>query len=465
MFNHILVSSALWTATGAGLMFWGLSQTYPSPSKFYGFGAGAIASTIGVILSYPAMKKTERGVLRQETQDTIFDIGEAAIIERYKQAVFPSPRMPDLNIYNHVLSLFPDQETEDKPPIVPFNSILDRGVGICLFGDSGSGKSSAAKYLIGLASQGSEIKLIVCDPHFDGGGDWGPDTLIIDDYDLILRTLRASLDELDRRKAQRKQGVKSFPKLVFIWDEWPSVRVAAKRAKLDICEEAVIRLGSECRKYDMLSIFCSQSGNTKAMGLEGMGDFLQNFSLIRLGKISTKHAKNLPDQRVLSCLQTAGYPCLVDDDLSVHPTHGNYQQFKNGQPPQNLLPVRTVPITLDEILGDAEPVYRSEETPKQSPATATTSPSFDIKKLDKKPESNQIINGVEFLPEMIEILELAKQNGELSIRQAYKSGAGQRLKLSSESTFLVFEKFIEARLGKIENRQIGGAIQVIFIPV
>jgi energy-coupling factor transporter ATP-binding protein EcfA2 len=465
MFNPILVSSALWTATGAGLMFWGLSQPYPSPSKFYGFGAGAVASTIGTVLSYPAMKRNERGVIRQDTADQIFDIGEAAIVERYKQAVFPVPKMPDLNIYNHVLSLFPEQETEDRPPIVSFDSILDRGVGICLFGDSGSGKSSAAKYLIGLASQGSEIKLIVADPHYDGSGDWGSDTLIIDDYDLILRCVRASLDELDRRKKLRKQGIKSFPKLVFIWDEWPSVRVAAKNAKSNICEEAVIRLGSECRKYEMLSIFCSQSGNTKAMGLEGMGDFLQNFSLIRLGKISTKHAKNLPDQRVLSCLQSTGYPCLVDDDLSVHPTHGNYQQFKNGQPPLNLLPVRTVPITLDEILGDEIYVEREQETPKQPPATATTSPSFDIKKLDKKPESNPIINGVVFLPEMLEILELAKQNGELSIRQAYKSGAGQRLKLSSESTFLVFEKFVEARLGKIENRQIGGAIQIIFIPV
>ena len=465
MFNPILVSSALWTATGAGLMFWGLSQPYPSPNKFYGFGAGAIASTIGVILSYPAMKKTERTVLRQDTADQIFDIGEATIIERYKQAVFPVPKMPDMNIYNHVLSLFPDQEIEDKPPIVAFNSILDRGVGICLFGDSGSGKSSAAKYLIGLASQGTEIKLIVADPHYDGGNDWGQDTLIIDDYQIILKTLRASLDELDRRKKLRKQGVKSFPKLVFIFDEWPSVRVAAKNAKSNICEEAVIRLGSECRKYEMLSIFCSQSGNTKAMGLEGMGDFLQNFSLIRLGKISTKHAKNLPDQRVLNCLQNTGYPCLVDDDLSVHPTHGNYTQFRNGQPPLNLLPVRTIPVSLEEILGDEIYVEREQETPKQPPTTATTSPSFNISKLVKKPDSNQIINGVEFLPEMIEILELAKQNGELSIRQAYKSGPGQRLKLSSESTFLVFEKFIEARLGKIENRQIGGANQVIFIPV
>ena len=463
--SNLTISSALWLGTGTLGAIWGLSQPYPSPNKFYGFGVGALAGIIGTSLTYPAMKSSERTIIRQDTSDRIFDIGEAAVIERYKQAVFPSPKMPDLNIYNHVLGMFPGEEPEDKPPIVAFNSILDRGVGICLFGDSGSGKSSAAKYLIGLASQGSEIKLIVADPHFDGGNDWGPDTLIIDDYDLILKTLRASLDELDNRKKLRKQGVKQFSKLVFIFDEWPSVRVAAKNAKSNICEEAVIRLGSECRKYDMLSIFCSQSGNTKAMGLEGMGDFLQNFSLIRLGKISIKHAKNLPDQRVLSCLQSAGYPCLVDDDLSIHPTHGNYTQFKNGQPPQNLLPVRTVPITLDEILEDTEPVYRSEETPKQPPKTATTSPSFDIRKLVKKPDSNQIINGVEFLPEMIEILELAKQNGELSIRQAYKSGPGQRLKLSSESTFLVFEKFIEARLGKIENRQIGGANQVIFIPV
>ena len=463
--SNLTISSAIWLGTGTLGAIWGLSQPYPSPNKFYGFGVGALAGIIGTSLTYPAMKSSERTIIRQDTSDRIFDIGEAAVIERYKQAVFPSPKMPDLNIYNHVLGMFPGEEPEDKPPIVAFNSILDRGVGICLFGDSGSGKSSAAKYLIGLASQGSEIKLIVADPHFDGGNDWGPDTLIIDDYDLILKTLRASLDELDNRKKLRKQGVKQFSKLVFIFDEWPSVRVAAKNAKSNICEEAVIRLGSECRKYDMLSIFCSQSGNTKAMGLEGMGDFLQNFSLIRLGKISIKHAKNLPDQRVLNCLQNTGYPCLVDDDLSIHPTHGNYTQFKNGQPPQNLLPVRTVPITLDEILEDTEPVYRSEETPKQPPKTATTSPSFDIRKLVKKPDSNQIINGVEFLPEMIEILELAKQNGELSIRQAYKSGAGQRLKLSSESTFLVFEKFIEARLGKIENRQIGGANQVIFIPV
>ena len=457
MSNPLIISSALWIGTGTIGMLWGLSQPYPSPNKFYGFGMGAIASTIGVILSYPAMKRTERKVIRQDTADQIFDIGESAIIERYKQAVFPSPKMPDLNIYNHVLSLFPEQETEDKPPIVPFNSILDRGVGICLFGDSGSGKSSAAKYLIGLASQGSEIKLIVCDPHFDGGEDWGPNTLIIDDYDLILKCLRASLDELDNRKKLRKQGVKSFPKLVFIFDEWPSVRVAAKRAKLDICEEAVIRLGSECRKYDMLSIFCSQSGNTKAMGLEGMGDFLQNFSLIRLGKISIKHAKNLPDQRVLNCLQNTGYPCLVDDDLSIHPTHGNYTQFKNGQPPQNLLPVRTVPITLDEILGDEIYVEREQETPKQSPKSSQPSPSFDIRKLVKKPENNSNPDD-----KFMQILAFCQGKESVSVRDIQRATVGANL--SSDAVKYAFEWLENNGFGTVTIENGRGGTRVLFTP-
>ncbi|MGL4498586.1 MAG: type IV secretory system conjugative DNA transfer family protein [Planktothrix sp.] len=453
MSNPLAISSALWIGTGTLGMIWGLSQPYPSPNKFYGFWMGAIASSIGTALSYPAMKRSERKIIRQDTCDQIFDIGEAATVERYKQAVFPSPKMPDLNIYNHVLGIMPGEETEDKPPIVAFNSILDRGVGICLFGDSGSGKSSAAKYLIGLASQGSEIKLIVCDPHYDGGGDWGKDTLIIDDYDLILRCLRASLDELDHRKAQRKQGVKQFPKLVFIWDEWPSVRVAAKNKKSNICEEAVIRLGSECRKYDMLSIFCSQSGNTKAMGLEGMGDFLQNFSLIRLGKISIKHAKNLPDQRVLNCLQNAGYPCLVDDDLSTHPTHGNYQQFRNGQPPQNLLPVRTAPITLAEILEEKIATRPKSETPR----TSTPSPGFDIKKLDKKPENDSNPDD-----KFMQILAFCKNKESVSARDVQRVSVGSNL--SSDAIKYAFEWLENNGFGTVKSEQIGGSIRVSFTP-
>ncbi|HEY9867203.1 MAG TPA: hypothetical protein V6D21_23710 [Candidatus Obscuribacterales bacterium] len=458
MSNYLTISSALWTATGAGLMCWGLSQPYPSPNKFYGFTAGAIASTIGVILSYPAMERSERKIIRKDTCDQIFDIGEAATVERYKQAVFPVPRMPDLTINNHILGLLPEQEIEDKPPIVPFDSILDRGVGICLFGDSGSGKSSATKYLLGLASQGRELQLISCDPHFDGESNFGGDALIIDDYPTILKCVQWSLDELDRRKALKKQGVKSFPKLVFIWEEWPSIRFTAKKQKLDVCEEAIIRLGSECRKYDMLSIFCSQSGNTKAMGLEGLGDFLQNYSLIRLGKISIKHAKNLPDQRVLACLKSVGYPCLVDDDLSTHPTHGNYQHFKDGQPPQNLLPVRTVPISLNEILGDEIYVEREPEKPKQSPKTSQSPPSFDIRKLDKKPENDSNPDD-----KFMQILAFCQGKESVSVRDVQRSSIGSNL--SSDAIKYAFQRLEEMGHGTVESVKVGGSVSVRFTPV
>jgi len=234
------------------------------------------------------------------------------------------------------------------------------------------------------------------------------------------------------------------------------VRVAAKNAKSNICEEAVIRLGSECRKYDMLSIFCSQSGNTKAMGLEGMGDFLQNFSLIRLGKISVKHAKNLPDQRVLNCLQIAGYPCLVDDDLSIHPTHGKYQQFKNGQPPLNLLPVRTVPITLDEILGDKISVDRESEPPKQPPKTATTSPSFDISKLKKTPENNSNPDD-----KFMQILEFCKGKESVSVRDVQRASVGANL--SSDAIKYAFEWLENNGHGTVKTEQIGGSVRVSFV--
>ena len=179
--------------------------------------------------------------------------------------------------------------------------------------------------------------------------------------------------------------------------------------------------------------------------------------MTRLGKISIKHAKNLPDQRVLNCLQNTGYPCLVDDDLSVHPTHGNYQQFKNGQPPLNLLPVRTVPITLDEILGDAEPVYRSEEPPKQTPQTSTSSPSFDIRKLDKKPENDSTPDD-----KFMQILAFCQGKESVSIRDIQRSSVGRNL--SSDAIKYGFEWLENNGFGTVTIENGRGGTRVLFTP-
>jgi hypothetical protein len=215
MFNPILVSSALWTATGAGLMFWGLSQPYPSPNKFYGFGAGAVASTIGVILSYPAIKKTERGVIRQDTADQIFDIGEAAVIERYKQAVFPSPKMPDLNIYNHVLGMMPEEEPQLE--FYCWDDLKHEANAIIVGGNPGSGKSTiVGGFIAPMISRLAESEIIVCDPDANSNRwiEYGY-TRIVSDYGAIYQTLIAVATEKENRKTSGKKH-----QIILIMDEW-----------------------------------------------------------------------------------------------------------------------------------------------------------------------------------------------------------------------------------------------------
>jgi hypothetical protein len=75
-----------------------------------------------------------------------------------------------------------------------------------------------------------------------------------------------------------------------------------------------------------------------------MGDFLENYSLIRLNKIAVKYAKTHPDRRIIQELKKTAYCAMVNDTLSVHPTHAHYQQVKNGQPPANIKPLRLNPV-------------------------------------------------------------------------------------------------------------------------
>jgi hypothetical protein len=147
---------------------------------------------------------------------------------------------------------------------------------------------------------------------------------------------------------------------------------------------------------------------------------------------------------------------LVDDDLSTHPTHGNYQQFRNGQPPQNLLPVRTVPVTLDEILGDEISVEREQEPPKQPPKTSQTSPSFDIRKLDKKPENDSNPDDKFML-----ILEFCKGKESVSVRDVQRSSVGSNL--SSDAIKYIFERLEEMGHGQVKSEQIGGSVRVSFV--
>lgn len=225
---------------------------------------------------------------------------------------------------------------DDSPPLADFDSILDEGTGIAILGNSGSGKSSVARYLVGLMGAGTQV--IVLDPHNDDC--WG-DLPVVWQIDQIERQLRLLMEELQDRKAHRRRE----PKVAVICDEWPAVRLEIKRT----ADEYILRAGSEFRKFGMLNLFCSQSGNVGALGLEGRGDFLENYTLIRLNKIALKYARNLPDQRILKTLKQQAYCCLVNDDLSRHPTHAHYDRVKDGNIPANLRSLRPAPLTIPNV--------------------------------------------------------------------------------------------------------------------
>ena len=419
MSNPLLLSSALWTLTGSLGMFWGLSQPYPSPNKFYGFGMGAIASTIGVILSYPAMKKTERGVLRQDTADQIFDIGEAAIIERYKQAVFPTPRMPDMNIYNHVLGMMPEEE-----PQLEFYNWTDlqyEANAIIVGGNPGSGKSTiVGGFIAPMISRLSESEVIVCDPDANSNRwiEYGY-TRIVSDYGAIYQTLIAVATEKENRKTSGKKH-----QIILIMDELNDCQGAWRsmynRAEYNQAIEAIRTLGN-ARKYNITPIILMQSHNVEDIGLSRK--YRNQFAVILACASARDEVQNIWKQNDprWQWVSSNPYPCVlvgsIPTQIAQHPTHSHHQQFRKvGNAPSNILSpvcgnIQTIP---DFQNVEQETDYKTTNT---EPKTKTQSMSFDLSKPPETPKSDY----PDLSNEQVRIVKFVeKQGGECKLNDILK---------------------------------------------
>jgi energy-coupling factor transporter ATP-binding protein EcfA2 len=316
---------ASWGLTLAswGLLSLGVVTNTPARIGFFG---GSIACCV---IAKPVRSIS---IATERTRDDIRDISTQSL-----QNWLYSRMKPDTSAID-----FQQEETAVESEHYDFDGILDEAVGIALLGNSGSGKSSVAKYIVGLMGQ---TQILVLDPHDDG--DTWDGLPVLSEYADIVTQLGLLLTELDTRRGQRKQKQKLEP-VVIICDEFPAVRDYCAQIGSDVADRFILRFGSESRKFDMLCLFCSQSGNTKALGLDGKGDFLENYLLIRLHKVARKYAKNLSDRTVLARIQpeVCGFPCLVGDEVSVHPTHGHYPKFAKGLPPQKLKPLQSLPLTI-----------------------------------------------------------------------------------------------------------------------
>lgn len=297
-----------------------------------------LASSNAAVLSALAsrdQRKTRREIA--VLSSTLAAIESAQVAMSLVRTVKPVKTVGTVQKATAVLAeseLNPTEVTERKVLQFNLNQVLEEATGIGLLGNSGSGKSCVAKLIAGALPNHQKL---VLDPHDDPANTNWEGLTVLTDYQQIAEQLELLLDLLTNRDRTP---------LLIICDEWPATRLWCKQRGLKIADDFLIRYGSEARKFQKLPLFCSQSGNTKALGLEGLGDFLENFMLIRLNKIARKYAKNLPDQTILQALNSTAYCCLVNDDPHSHPTHAHHDRVFKGAPPKGLPALNSVRLTI-----------------------------------------------------------------------------------------------------------------------
>lgn len=323
---------AVWIAGGVGLgcctvplVAWLKCFDHPA-IPFAGFLGASAAWLVGTNLS-------KKAALMQEYGEAERVWGHESQLMRLWHRHFPS------NAEEKALAATQLEQEFQAHQFDPA-ALLEEATGIGLLGNSGSAKSCIAKLFAGSVG---ECAVLVLDPHDDLEQSNWSNLFVVRDYAAIAQQLELLLELLDNRDRTP---------LVIILEEWPAVRMYCKQQGLDIADRFLLRFGSEARKFNKLPIFCSQSGNIKALGMEGMGDFLENFLLIRLHRVALKYARNLQDRTTAASLKSVAYPCLVGDEAFVHPTHGHHERFYKGAPPRGLKPLHSLPLTIPLAVAD-----------------------------------------------------------------------------------------------------------------
>jgi energy-coupling factor transporter ATP-binding protein EcfA2 len=176
---------------------------------------------------------------------------------------------------------------------------------LLLVGETGSGKSTAAKYLYSLRGNYGD-KILIIDPHSEPG-DW-PQRAIGQgrDYQEIETTLQGLIQEMDARYQARGKGKTDYPAVTIFIDEYPAIAKYCPSAK-----EFLTTFAMESRKVQMRLIILTQSQLVESLGLKGQGDIRENFSYIVLGQKARAVMPELVGNHI-AVFQTQGQNFALD---------------------------------------------------------------------------------------------------------------------------------------------------------
>ena len=287
-------------------------------------GIGAIATAIGKTreIQYFAKYSGYREVMREDR-----------FIERFMKTGTKSKSQTS-------------QDDEEEIAIYDWQRLRSEATGIMIAGNPGQGKSSVALWALGWLTQLEAAKIEVCDPHAAVNRGWAENGFHpVSDYADIEQKFTDALAEFKARKTRAEQGQDIGRKYILVADETDSYEDNFEDAELVSKVQTV--LGKEGRKYGIILIFVTHTSNVTNKKIDAQER--DCFTSITLGVSAISKAEKVWGKKSQECklLKQQAYPCVVISNgiphLAIHPTHGEYEEFKqSGNPPKNLLPIHQI---------------------------------------------------------------------------------------------------------------------------
>lgn len=328
VFSKVLSSLAALSVLSSSF---GSGVEMPKPLKM---GLLAGAATLGLGASYKS-RNLERDLKLREIRMLEGLEGHNRAVEVFYQSML-SP-----TIVRDALKV-KQEEDELKELIETFEGFdwldwLAGSTSVMLLGNAGSAKTTLARWLLGIFPE--PYQLVILDIH-NKESDY-PESVrkyIISDLDKIIAYMQWFIQvETPRRLKRFKDGQQNTMLINYLEEVGNLVLMLDDEDQKNIVKKFITSVIST-RKLNCFNLGVNQVGNVKGNGLAGLGDVLQSYSQVVLGKNAIKWARTYGVSKLARQLLTPKkYNCLVDNEYVVkHPTHGDYEKVKRGQPPKNL---------------------------------------------------------------------------------------------------------------------------------
>ncbi|HLO87787.1 MAG TPA: hypothetical protein VK203_22655 [Nostocaceae cyanobacterium] len=261
--------------------------------------------------------------------------------------------------------------------LISVNDCVAKNLGFLVIGEPGSAKSTGALYIANaiinqeLSQKGIDdliepdsAMLLAFDIHHSTSWD-DAGIKVIDEPMEIYQQFKLLQAEYDNRKPGKKTN-----RLIIFFDEIAETLDRIQTAVTEIegkktaGTEAVSYIqslyrsfGTGGRKKYINFIGMNHSYNVKALGIDGyyrecFVSILLNNAARHYMNVNTKHFPDGKKEQLWQWLELMENRYIaiatgaIDDKLLRHPTHHDYLEIKDGNPPKNLQPIKQLPLSI-----------------------------------------------------------------------------------------------------------------------